>query len=344
MSGFLAGVGDRSSTGEGSGDERTGSDGTGDTDSDRSDTGDIEQLLQFFIHKLQLGGTVLEVDVADGVAHVPAPVARFRPLEGRPARLGKARLGTEDHALGRAEYAGLMGRYHLTAPLAVDDALDDSRAGGLACFSRTPGPSSSSSSSSSPSTSSSAVVALVMLEVDGSTLLAASSRRSTLSYPYQPRMSFIAVSASSCNEKDNSKRASHTQTIATDDIETRNRNEIFVIYFPVNTTTIEQSRGESVGRIAFHAKRTNVCLTAGDFPRTDRMNDERSETSIDRVAPAIGFRLRGYRATHYGIIWQHIYIRASPRPRCSAMMDRGLGDASIRSFSTAACFAACSAT
>uniref|UniRef100_A0A8W7PHR7 Uncharacterized protein n=1 Tax=Anopheles coluzzii TaxID=1518534 RepID=A0A8W7PHR7_ANOCL len=227
---------------------------------------------------------------------------------------------------------------------AVDDALDDSRAGGLDCFCRTPGP-SSSSSSSSPSTSSSAAVALVMLEVDGSTLLAASSRRSTLSYPYQPRMSFIAVSASSYNEKDNSKRETSItpQTIATDDIETRNRNEIFVIYFPVNTAPLSNLGANRAAVLHFMPSAQYVCLTAGDFPRTDR-NDERSETSIDRVAPAIGFRFRGYRATHYGIIWQHIYIRARPRPRCSAMMDRGLEDASIRSFSTAACFAACSTT
>uniref|UniRef100_A0A182QPV6 Uncharacterized protein n=1 Tax=Anopheles farauti TaxID=69004 RepID=A0A182QPV6_9DIPT len=68
--------------------------------------------------ELQLGGTVLEVDVTDGVTHVAAPVACFRPLERSPSGLGEAGLGAEYHALGGAQDAGLVGWYHLTTPLA----------------------------------------------------------------------------------------------------------------------------------------------------------------------------------------------------------------------------------
>lgn len=76
----------------------------------------VETLIRA---ELQLRHPVLEVDVADGVAHVPAPVARFGPLERGPPALRETRLRTEDGALGGAgDAAGLVGWDAPAAPAA----------------------------------------------------------------------------------------------------------------------------------------------------------------------------------------------------------------------------------
>lgn len=75
----------------------------------------IETLVRA---ELQLGDTVLEVHVADGMSYVAAPVASFGPLERSSTALREARFRTEDGSLRGAEDSGLPGWDTPPTPLA----------------------------------------------------------------------------------------------------------------------------------------------------------------------------------------------------------------------------------